>query len=143
MAMYVRAKKARSYLESEYTLVSRPPYFTALAICFQFSVRGNSVYFEGDELVWETDGTIDFRAGTCCVYPLKRIGSQASTVIWRGTSPDGTWKSPQGRAVLTRDGRLYDLANDQPRLLFDGTDAEPSPVETPDWAKTWNELPPQ
>ncbi len=149
MAMAVKAtgKRVAETGKSEYTLVSRPPYFTALAISFHFFVRGNNVVFEDDELVWETGGTIALPAGTCTLYPIKTKALRESTpettpAVWRKKSLDGIWQSPQGRKVQVKEGKLYDLMNNESRLLFDANPYQPTPVETPEWAKTWNAEPP-
>jgi len=121
----------------EYTIVSRAPYLTALAISKQWLTTSSIGFAKSGDLVWLTHARIESRAQNDCPYRIVDDHGQEFLDAINTTSPREDWISPQGRHLKTIDGRILDVTNGTERELVDLGPSSFTEVQTPDWAKSW------
>ena len=141
--------RAKALRDMQYGLVSRPPYFTARAICF-VPLCWSTVYFgSSDELVWLNHGEeLDFRADfERCPFrvlheyshsPRLRLVQAVEEVLSYEIAATGT--DQQGQPFRLQDGQVWRPSPDigTPWLpIADFRASRPREVLTPDWAKDW------
>lgn len=143
LAMGIRAAKDKGG-GFEYSLVSRPPYFTALAICFQYLTVSYLAFSPTGELIWDPEKVIQWKAENQCPYRVSSRWEEIQEHHARDlkereqSHPESDrWFSPDGRKLFAKDGVLYEELDDTNISLFDLNPFRQTPVETPDWALRW------
>lgn len=138
--------RAKCHDDTQYTLVSRPPFFTALAICIR-PLLVNGIDFTSDgKLNWVEKDKVDFRAQNECPYEMVTIRPQympyPDSGPLTGSDYNRFLSNDLGleaikRDVYVRDGKIFEGSEDDERVLFDSQQYQPCEVKTPDWALTW------
>lgn len=136
--------KGRNY--DHYSLVSRPPFFTALAIDLGPGGYTTIGFTKNGKLAWTNHVPIEFRAPNPCPYPIVHrdlksdelpVGSSMPSIDWAGLGSAYTLETPGGRQLRVLDGCLYESEGGQDALLLDTSDDVFQEMKTPDWALRW------
>ncbi len=113
--------------EGSWTAISKPPYFTALALFPQGDTWGGGGYFLEDRKYVVNTGpdTADIigKAG-----PLKRFIPGPDAKPWRQRSPDSL---RQGKDWMVEGAQLFRLRDQKRILLRDFTDMAFEPIRAP------------
>lgn len=142
IGLCISVRRSRTpFEESQYSVVSRLPYFTALAIRIRHLSENCASFTSGGDLAWGPESDIEFRAKNPCPY---RIGGGSPSLIrdrlgheFNTYNDEEKWRESLGRTVTLRDGQVWENKEDGDRLLFDANLYQPQEVETPDWALRW------
>jgi hypothetical protein len=138
--------------DEQYMIVSRPPFFSALAISFHALCLSHIGFTAKGELNWDAE-PIEWRGkGTCPLVVIhenpgppevnNRSFGNTTACKSRLPGPDQyadslTGEDPRGRTVHVRDGALYVSSAAGERLLFDANMYKPTQVPPPEWALEW------
>ncbi|MBN9502183.1 MAG: hypothetical protein BGO01_19060 [Armatimonadetes bacterium 55-13] len=124
----------------EHTIVSRSPYFTALAISFSPLVMAHVCFDAKGDLHWMSYRSIEMRAPDPCPFEIEKdvFPTYAEEFLDRHQKQE-IWTSPSGRQFRTLDGRIYEILSTEERELLDLRPYSFTEVPPPEWAKTWNE----
>ncbi len=107
--------KGRDY--NHYSLVSRPPYFTALAIDFGPASYTTIAFTKNGELIWTNHVPIEFRVANECPYKVVHRdlkfdelprGSGLPRIHWEEYQDSHELDTPGGRQILVREGMIYE-----------------------------------
>lgn len=139
IALDIMARRSRigSWRDTQYAVVSRVPYFTALQICFGGLCYTSVSFTSNGGLTGSGFRGGEVRALNDCPYEIvnehqaydrERAGFEYSQ-RW----PGNKWREAIGREIELRDGRIIEGE----RVLFDANLYQPCQVETPDWALRW------
>ena len=131
----------------QYSLVCRPPYFSALEV--RFGLLTNTYYaLSADDQIEFNGGTLKVNAEDKCPFPEVTAplawtfdGVICGTPFCDATQGPAKGTDQSGREILFDSGNIFAIENGEPRLLFDTNPLEFTPVEPPTWALTWNEMP--
>lgn len=128
------------------SLVSRAPFFTALAIEFGPASYTTIAFTKNGELIWTNHEPIEFRAANECPYKVIHRdlkfdelprGSGMPRIDWEEYLGLHELETPGGRQILVREGKIYEKLEDREALLFDSSDDHFEEMKTPDWALRW------
>lgn len=122
------------------SLVSHPPFFTALEIWFGDVRRGVVAFRRDGELYCPEQDAHKVNATNVCPF----VRSQEPDP----DGPEHPWMvdsrqdkhealDHRGRRILFEEGIVYVIEEDQRRVLFDTTQQRFTRRESPDWAKSW------
>lgn len=141
IAMGVMAKSRGAF--EEYTIVSRPPYFTALAISISSLCVTHVRFNREGGLDWSHYDSLRWRAADRCPYRWEKIYRSGPEAVTETTmeSPQSEWSAPNGRRFRADEGKIIDVSGEEPCELFDPNPYQPAEMKTPEWAKLWGALP--
>jgi hypothetical protein len=138
LAMGIRHSKDKGQ-GFEYTLVSRPPYFTALAICFSYLQVSDVEFGENGALFWHPHKLVQWKAPNPCPYRLNPDfdGTDINRHDESEHPEPDQWITSDGRKLFAKDGVLYEEVDGVNVSLFDLNPFRHEAIETPDWALRW------
>lgn len=141
MAIIGRTRRARRWEGCEYTLVSRPPYFTALAIRLMPLVSSQINFMKDGSLNWHIGNSVEYRAPNPCPYRVSLDRLPDDRTISCNEFDQGrkseSWREFVGRDIDIRNGCVIERKEEAEYLLFNSNLFQPCEVETPDWALRW------
>ena len=133
----------------QYSLVCRPPYFSALEVRFGVLTQ-TYIALSAEDQIDYNGGILKVNAKDKCPFPEVSAplawmydGVVFGTPFCDATQGPAKGTDQSGREILFDSGKIFAIENGDPRLLFDTNPLQFSQVEPPAWALTWNEMPEQ
>lgn len=143
IALEVMGGRSRigSWKDTQYAVVSRVPYFTALHICFGALCYTGASFTSFGELNVSRSKGAEVRALNECPYQLTReypvYDRERACFEYSYYRPSNKWREAIGRQIELREGQVIESRPEGEHLLFDANLYQPCEVETPDWALRW------